>query len=107
MPATGGTWIALSDDGHSYADKPRWSPDASTVYFLSDRSGGLNVWARRINGETGQPSGASFQVTDFQTPDRTIPERMGSLQIAVTNDRLILPVTNVSGAVWVLDNVDR
>jgi hypothetical protein len=32
---------------------------------------------------------------------------MGSLQIAVTNDRLILPVTNVSGAVWVLDNVDR
>jgi Tol biopolymer transport system component len=107
MPAAGGAWIPISDDGHVYADKPRWSADASTVYFLSDRSGGLNVWGRRLDRRTGQPLGPSFDVTEFQTPDRVIPEQMGPLQMAVTKERLILPVTNVSGSVWVLESVDR
>jgi hypothetical protein len=29
------------------------------------------------------------------------------VQIAITSRRLILPVTQISGAVWLLDNVDR
>jgi hypothetical protein len=30
-----------------------------------------------------------------------------NLQLAVTRDRLIVPITQTSGAIWVLENLDR
>jgi len=106
MPARGGSWIQLSQ-GHSYVDKARWSGDGSIVYFMSDRLGTLNVWGQRIDRDTGRPVAASFQVTKLDTPDRVIPDRLKGLQMAVTRERLMLPVSNVSGAVWVLDNLGQ
>jgi hypothetical protein len=32
---------------------------------------------------------------------------VSDLQIAVTRERLILPITQSSGVIWVLENVDR
>jgi hypothetical protein len=77
------------------------------VYFLSDRFGVLSVWGRQVDRDTGHPVGASFQVMELEAPDRIIPDRMIGLQTAFTRDRLALPLTDVSGAVWVLDDFDR
>jgi Tol biopolymer transport system component/DNA-binding winged helix-turn-helix (wHTH) protein len=107
MPADGGAWIPLSEESHTYVDKPRWLPDGSIVYFVSDRFGALNVWGRHVDSNTGRVLGPSFQVTKFETPERLVPERLGGLGVAVTRDQLLLPLTNASGAVWVLDNFDQ
>jgi hypothetical protein len=76
------------------------------VYFVSDRFGALNVWGRPIDPLTGRTLGASFQVTNLDAPDHLIPERLTGLGMAVTEDRLLLPVTHATGAVWVLDNFE-
>ncbi len=48
MPVTGGEASPLLT-GMAYETQPRFSPDGETVAFVSDRSGGDNLWTMRID----------------------------------------------------------
>jgi Tol biopolymer transport system component/DNA-binding winged helix-turn-helix (wHTH) protein len=106
MPAAGGPWRAVTD-GREYDDKPHWAPDGRTLYFVSHRDGALNVWGRRFDAAQGTPIGAPFQVTTFSGPRQMISPSLSKMQIALTADRLFLPITETQSEVWILDNVDR
>lgn len=106
MPAAGGDWRAITD-GKAYDDKPHWSPDGRTIYFASDRGGLWNVWARHFDPDTGMPSGDAFRVTSFDSPRQTLATRLTRMQFAISADRLFLPLTETSGELWMLENVDR
>ena len=106
MPASGGRWTPMTE-GMAYDDKPHWGPDGSTLYFVSNRDGLFNVWGRRFDGATGTPVGASFRVTSFSSPRQTISPQLSRMQIAVTARHLFLPITETSGELWMLENVDR
>ena len=107
-PAAGGPWIPITGtDDRYFEDKPRWSPDGRALYYLSNRNGFWNLWGRRFDPETGKPAGDAFQVSRFDSSLQMVPSNVSDLQIAITDRRLILPVTQTSGAVWVLDNVDH
>ena len=56
---------------------PRWSPDGSTLYFLSTRSGSSQVWRIALAG--GEP----LQVTDY-------PLDVGTFKVSPTGARLAL-----------------
>jgi hypothetical protein len=106
--AAGGPWIAVTQpDDHYFEDLPRWSPDGRTLYFLTNRTGFWNLWGQRFDREAGTPLGAPFQVSRFDSSVQMVGPNVSGLQMAVTRERLILPVTQTSGAVWVLENVDR
>jgi Tol biopolymer transport system component/DNA-binding winged helix-turn-helix (wHTH) protein len=102
--AAGGAWTAITDDA-AWDDKPRWSPDGRTIYFISNRDGFLNVWGQRIAPSTGTPVGAPFAVTHFHDAARTIDPDLSQVQIGVTKRRLILPIKERSGSVWIIDNI--
>jgi Tol biopolymer transport system component len=106
VPAAGGPWIRVTD-GKQPDDKPRWSPDGKILYFLSDRAGFFNVWGIRFDPAKGKPLGEPFRVTSFDSPTSMIPRRAALVQISLTEDRLVLPIAQASGNIWVLDNVDR
>jgi Tol biopolymer transport system component len=106
VPAAGGTPIALTT-GEFFDDRPRWSPDGRVVYFLSNRSRFFNVWARRFDPDRGVPIGEPFSVTHLDSPAQVIPPRMVQVGLAVSGNRLILPISAVSGSIWILDGVDR
>ena len=42
-PASGGPWTQITDGKH-WDDKPRWSPDGKTIYFVSGRGASLMSW---------------------------------------------------------------
>jgi tricorn protease len=53
------TYRRLSEDGGSKDLWPMWSPDGSTVYYVSDRDGPENLWSRPAAG------GAATRLTSF------------------------------------------
>jgi Tol biopolymer transport system component len=104
--AGGGPQVAITGGDH-FDDRPRWSPDSRVIYFLSNRSGFLNVWGRRFDPARGEPVGDPFPVTRFDSPAQMVPPRMVQVGMAISHDRLILPVSEASGNVWILDGVDQ
>ena len=105
-PTNGGPWTPVTD-GLSFDDKPRWSPDGRTIYFISSRDGWLNVWARRFDRTVGRPEAESFQVTSFAGQERILASQLNRLEFGVTDDRLFLPLTDTLSNIWILDPIDR
>lgn len=106
VPVSGGTPIKITD-GDAYDDRPRWSPDGRLVYFVSTRGGFLNMWAKRFDPVTRQAVGDPFPVTHFDSPTRMIPPRMIQLGVAMSRDRVILPIREASGNIWILEGVSN
>jgi Tol biopolymer transport system component len=102
----GGTWQAVTD-GRSWEDKERWAPDGKTIYFVSNRTGFWNVWGRHFDPARGEPSGPAFPVTSFETPARMLEPSIGEMEIGISANRLIVPLTEATQHIWSLDGVDR
>ncbi|MCU0647592.1 MAG: amidohydrolase, partial [Gemmatimonadaceae bacterium] len=49
LPITGGTAKRITS-GLAFDAQPRFSPDGSRIVFISDRSGGENVWTAKADG---------------------------------------------------------
>jgi Tol biopolymer transport system component/DNA-binding winged helix-turn-helix (wHTH) protein len=105
MRSSGGPWLPIITKG--WADKPRWSPDGRTIYFLWTQGSFLNVWGIRFDPKTGKTLGDPFRVTKLDDPALTIPAYISNVEISVTRKNLALTLGQISGGIWVLDNVDR
>ena len=104
----GGPWIQISDGKGKFVDSfPMWSPDGKTIYFLSLRTGFTNVWGIRFDPIQGGPVGERFQVTSLESPDRMMPHAVLRSFASLSKDRLFLPIMEVTGNLWMLENVDR
>ncbi len=106
VSASGGQWIRITE-GKYWDDKPRWSPDGRAIYFVSTRSGFLNVWGRRFDPSKGQPVGEPFRATAFESPRLMVPDRIQVLGISLTENQFAIPMAEVSGSIWMLEDVDR
>jgi Tol biopolymer transport system component len=106
IPASGGKWTPITD-ATLWADKPRWGPDGRTIYFVSNRQGlFFDVWGIGFDPQRGQPRGDPFRVTRFDDPGRTL-SATGQSELGVSRDRLVVPLTETTGSVWLLDNIGR
>jgi Tol biopolymer transport system component/DNA-binding winged helix-turn-helix (wHTH) protein len=106
VSSSGGEWVKLTE-GQFWDDKPRWSPDGKAIYFVSNRTGFFNVWKVRFDPASGKPLDQPTRVTDFETTTQMIIPNIIQLEMALTSDRIILPMMETSGSIWVLENVDR
>ena len=104
--ATGGTWTPLTD-ATLWADKARWSPDGRTIYFISNRNSAFfDVWGIGFDPDTGRPVGEEFRVTRYDSPGRTVAGA-GASELGVGSTRLVVPIVEAKGSVWLLDKVSR
>jgi Tol biopolymer transport system component/DNA-binding winged helix-turn-helix (wHTH) protein len=106
VPSTGGQWIRITDDKH-WNDKPRWSPDGKSIYFISDRGGYYNVFRKNFNPSAGKPVGDATQITNFADPGLMISPYLSEVGFSITKDRLMLTMSHRSGSIWILDHIDR
>jgi dipeptidyl aminopeptidase/acylaminoacyl peptidase len=107
ISSSGGTPVQITSDP-SWADKPRWSPDGRTIYFISNHGTMfLNVWGIHFDPAAGKVIGQPFKITSFENPGQTISTRISWLEMTFGQNRLLLPITQVSGSIWILGDVDR
>jgi Tol biopolymer transport system component len=106
VPAAGGEWTRITDGKH-WDDKPRWSPDGKTIYFVSLRGGVFNVWGIHFDPAQGKPVGEPFRVSAFEGHGPMIPRWIPLVELSLSENKLVLNMAEVSGGIWVLDNVDR
>lgn len=109
VPITGGPLMRVADGpSWEWQDHIRWARDGRAVYFVSDRSGFFNVWARRFDPHTG-PVGPLVRLTQLDNPARTLWPIPGGeqLAIAVSQDRLVLSIWERTGNIWMMDGVDH
>lgn len=65
------------------------------------------MWGRHFDPATGSAVGDPFRITSFDSPRQTLATQLSRMQFAISNDRLFLPITETSGELWMLENVDR
>ena len=103
VSAEGGRWVDVTDGDYVH-DRPRWSVDGRTLYYLSTRGGSLNVWGQHIDSTSGRPVGSAFAVTAFDDPKLHIPVHQ-EVGIHVTGTRLFVPLAEASANIWTLSGL--
>lgn len=92
-------WTYLHPQTYN-AYQPEWSPDGRFLYYLSDMSGKLAIFAMPMN-EKKQPAGSPRPIHEFRSRRLTINEmRPRDIGLAVAKDKLALGVASYSGTLW-------
>lgn len=106
VSVTGGAPIRVTEEG-LWADKPRWSPDGSSIYFIYNRdSYFLNIWSIRFDPFQGKPRGEPLRVTKLSSPGKMVATVLSALDISLNENRLALPITEASGNIWMIENLE-
>ena len=64
------------------------------------------MWAIGFDPRSGRPTGEPFRVTHYDDPGRTLTAS-GESEFAVGPTRLVVPLTETTGSVWLLDNLGQ
>jgi eukaryotic-like serine/threonine-protein kinase len=109
-PADGGHpegWTRIAPD-HAWPDKPRFSHDGRTLYFISRRPGTyFNVWGIGFDPEGGVAVGEPFLLSAFDSPAFYISQQLDRAEMSVSARHLALTMRSAAGSIWMLENVDR
>ena len=89
-----GVWTVPADGGEavqvllekSLTWNPVWSPDGAWLYFISDRSGSLNLWRIGIDQGSGRVSGAPEPVTASSQSVRFLTLSRDGRRVAYATD---------------------
>jgi eukaryotic-like serine/threonine-protein kinase len=102
-PAQDEPWIPLVEDADGL-DKPTWSQDGATLYFLSHRDGFRCIWSQRVHPDSKQPVGAPTPVRHFHDAALSLANvPLDLLEIAVTPKFLLVNIGELSGNIWITD----
>jgi Tol biopolymer transport system component len=95
-------WEAITaPDG--WAEKPLWSPDGKTVYYVSDSDGFQCIWSREVDAThlraVGNPQGVAHFHKARTTLSHLSPATLG---FAIGGDSLFLSLSLTEGNIWAL-----
>jgi Tol biopolymer transport system component len=97
-------WIAVTD-GQYNDDKPQFSPDGNTVYFLSStRDGYICIWAQRLDPATKRPVGAPVGYEHFHSWAQRDPLPYGQIisssDLTVASDKMLVNLPEQRADIW-------
>lgn len=91
-----------------WTDKPQWSADGRTVYFVASRPAAyFNLMGVHIDPERGTTIGEPFQITEFNSPTLRMSPFAQRTTMAIRGSNAFLTMVSATGNIWMLDNVDR
>lgn len=110
-PADGTSSIARSDciditDKEHFDVMPRWSVDGRSLYFLSDRTGNLDIWQAGLSADN-RPRGETQPVRKFDTTRFSIATiEYEDLGFDVGPERIYFTLQELTGRIFLLEPKD-
>jgi Tol biopolymer transport system component len=95
-------WVRVADAA-GINRRPWWSPNGNLLYWISEHDGFRCVWARRLDPVTRKPEADPFAVLHFHEAQRTTSGGNASFGPAVSRDRLIVGLSEVTGNIWIAE----
>ncbi len=93
-------WVQVSD-GSSDDDRPRWSPDGSSLYFTSDRDGFICLWAQKLDDTTRRPIGSPSAVRHFHRSRRSLKNLDPAFfEITLARNGIVFNMAEHTGNIW-------
>ncbi len=93
-------WAEI-DHPSPWDDKPRWSPDSETIYFISDRDGHYCLWSQVLSRTAKLPVGKPAPVYHFHNSRLAmINVGTGFLEIDVARDKIVMGLGELTGNIW-------
>ena len=90
-------WVLVSSDGEA----PSWSPDATILYFWSDRDGSPCLWAQRLDPSMKRPTGEPLAIQHFHGKGLSTRNLyLGAADIAVARDKILFNLGEHTGNIW-------
>src|SRR5262249_15435536 len=94
------SWVPLTN-GRTPDRNAVWAPDGTLVYFLSERDGFRCFWGQRLNAKTKRPEGDAFAVRHFhQARFSYDPDTFAGIQLSLGPDKLVYPIRERTGNIW-------
>jgi len=93
-------WVEIAGRD-PWVGSPRWSPDGSAIFYLSDRDDFVCVWAQSLDPETKEPVGEPFAVAHAHTSTmKMMPINRSMWSLEVGNGRLVFNAAEMTGDVY-------
>lgn len=96
-----GKWIPVTKEG-VWADRPRWSGDGKTIFYITNRDGFLCVWRQAFSPDLGQTVGEPFPVLHFHNLRASIDNVFSrSFNLSVSGDTVYFNLGEQSSTIWI------
>jgi Tol biopolymer transport system component len=95
-----GEWIPITGESE-FSDRPRWSSDGKTVFYLSSRDSFSCVWGQHFDSESRKSTTPPFAVMHYHNP-RFSPDVVvnRSFNLSVSGDSVYLNVGEINTSIW-------
>ena len=84
-----------------------WSPGGNLLYFISERDGYRCIWAQHLNQKTKVPVGSAIPVHHFHGTSSRLSGGTRNLKLSAARDKLVFPMEEESGNIWMMEEVDQ
>lgn len=91
-------WVRITEPGPWY-DKPRWSPDDSVLYYVSDRDGFVCIWTVPVDHTTKKPVAETKPLAHFHESRHSLRNVYG-FDMGVARDKLVFNLGEDLGNIW-------
>ena len=93
-------WIPVTE-GENWDDKPRWSPDGNTLYFISQRDGFRCIWYQRLDPQTKHPVGDPTPLYHLHRSRLSMVNlEVPAIEMGVGADKLVFALGELTGNIW-------
>jgi eukaryotic-like serine/threonine-protein kinase len=96
-----GRWIPVTGASES-SDRPRWSGDGKTIFYVSTRDGFSCLWGQSFNPETGESVGPPFAVMHYHNRRNSIDViAPRSFNLSVAGNSIYYNLGESSSSIWI------
>jgi Tol biopolymer transport system component len=96
-----GKWIPITEASKS-SDRPRWSGDGKSIFYVSTRDGFSCLWGQTFNPEAGETSGPPFAVMHYHNRRNSIDVvAPRSFNLSAAGDSIYFNLGESSSSIWI------